>query len=61
LIVGGPLTLLLTVIFFANFDFATMAAAAGVAGLTERILVVEVLAWYVAIGWIAFRSQPAAA
>jgi hypothetical protein len=61
LIAGGPLTLLLTVIFFANFDFATMAAARGVAGLTERILVVEVFAWYVAIGWIAFRSKPAAA
>lgn len=59
LILGGPLTLLLTIVYFANFDMATMAAARGVAGLTERILVLEVFAWYVAIGWIAFRSKPA--
>jgi len=26
-----------------------------VAGLTERILVLELQAWYVAIGWLAFR------
>jgi hypothetical protein len=25
-----------------------------VAGLTERILVVELQAWYVALGWLAF-------
>jgi hypothetical protein len=29
-----------------------------VAGLTERILVVELQAWYVAIGWLAFRRSP---
>jgi hypothetical protein len=23
--------------------------------LTERILIVEVLAWYVVMGWLAFR------
>jgi amino acid permease len=58
LILGSPLTLVLTVIFFANFDMASMAAARGVAGLTERILVLEVFAWYAALGWIAFRSKP---
>jgi hypothetical protein len=58
LILGSPLTLLLTVVFFANFDFTAMAAARGVAGLTERILVLEVFAWYGAMGWIAFRSSP---
>ena len=57
LILGSPLTLLLTIVFFANFDMAAMAAAKGLAGLTERILVIEVLAWYVAFGWIAFRSK----
>jgi hypothetical protein len=30
-----------------------------VAGLTERILVVELQAWYVAIGWLAFRRAGA--
>jgi len=27
-----------------------------VAGLTERILAIEVQAWYVAMGWRAFRA-----
>jgi len=29
----------------------------GVAGLTERILVIELEAWYVALGWLAFRCS----
>jgi hypothetical protein len=29
----------------------------GVAGLTERILVVELQFWYVALGWLAFRRH----
>jgi len=28
-----------------------------VAGLTERILAVEVQAWFVAMGWLAFRRS----
>jgi Protein of unknown function (DUF998) len=56
LLLGSPLTLLLIVIFFLNFNFNTMAAGLGEAGLTERILVLEVQAWFVAMGWLAFRS-----
>ncbi len=29
----------------------------GVAGLTERILVLELQAWYVALGWLAFTTS----
>jgi len=55
LLLGSPLTLLLLVLFFLTFHYDTMAAGLGVAGLTERILVIEVQAWYVAMGWLAFR------
>jgi ubiquinone/menaquinone biosynthesis C-methylase UbiE/hypothetical membrane protein len=55
LLVGSPLTLLLLVIFFLTFDQTRMSAGLGVAGLTERILVVEVLGWFVAMGWLAMR------
>jgi len=55
LLLGSPLTLLLLVLFFLTFQYDTMAAGLGVAGLTERILVIEVQAWYVAMGWLAFR------
>ncbi len=55
LLFGSPLTVVLLVLFFANFRFDTMAAGVGFAGLTERILVIEVQAWFVSMGWLAFR------
>ena len=50
LLVGSPLTLLLVVLFFLTFDQAAIVAGDGVAGLTQRILAVEVLVWFVAMG-----------
>jgi len=62
LLVGSPLTLVLLVLYFVTFDLATMAAGLGVAGLTERILVIEVLGWFVAMGLLAMRqASPAPA
>jgi len=55
LLLGSPLTLALAYLFFQTFS-PYAPAGTGVAGLTERVLVVEVLAWYVALGWLAFRS-----
>ena len=57
LLLGSPLTLVLIVLFFLNFQFDKMAAGIGVAGLTERILVLEVYAWFIAMGWLAFRRE----
>jgi hypothetical protein len=55
LIVAGPVTLALAVLYFATFTPTIDGVGHGVAGLTERILVLELQAWYVAIGWLAFR------
>ena len=61
LLLGSPLTLVLVVLFFLTFDPAAAGAGLGVAGLTQRVLGVEVHAWFVAMGWLAFRrSKPAA-
>jgi Protein of unknown function (DUF998) len=57
LIVAGPVTLALTVIYFATFTPTVEGVQHGVAGLTERILVLEFQAWYVAIGWLAFKRS----
>lgn len=57
LLLASPLTLLLLVLFFLTFQYDKMAAGIGVAGLTERILVLEVQAWFVAMGWSAFRHS----
>jgi hypothetical protein len=55
LIAAGPLTLALTVLYFATFTPTIEGIQHGVAGLTERVLVVELQAWYVIFGWLAFR------
>jgi hypothetical membrane protein len=57
LIVAGPVTLALTVLYFATFTPTVVGVQHGVAGLTERILVLELQAWYVAIGWLAFNRS----
>jgi hypothetical protein len=55
LLLGSPLTLPLVILFFLTFDQAAIVAGDGVAGLAQRVLAVEVLAWSVAMGWLAFR------
>jgi hypothetical protein len=57
LLVAGPVTLVLTVLYFLTFTPTIEGVQTGVAGLTERALVVELQAWYVALGWLAFRRS----
>jgi hypothetical membrane protein len=57
LLLGSPLTLLLLVLFFATFDPTAAGANHGVSGLVQRVLAVEVHAWFVALGWLAFRRS----
>jgi hypothetical protein len=55
LLLGSPMTLLLVVLFFLTFVPTAAGAQQGIGGLTQRLLVIEVLAWFVAMGWLAFR------
>ena len=57
LLLASPLTLVLLVLFFLTFSPTVAGTQTGVAGLTERILAVEVQAWFVAMGWLAFRRR----
>lgn len=57
LLVASPLTLVLAVLYGITFDVATIAAGHGIAGLTERILLVEIHAIYVALGLTALRRS----
>ncbi len=57
LLVASPLTLILLVLYAATFNQAVIAAGQGIAGLTERILTIEIHAWYVAMGWLVFRRS----
>jgi hypothetical membrane protein len=58
LFLAGALTLVLAVVFSMTFDVDTTAAGHGIAGLTQRVLFTEVLAWFAAMGWLA-RRPPA--
>jgi hypothetical protein len=57
LLLGGPLTVALAILSQATFDQTAIIAGQGIAGLTERILVVEVVAWFAALGWLAFHRS----
>lgn len=56
LLLGSPLTLALLVLYFATFDPIASGEGLGIAGLTQRILVTEVLVWIAVMGWKAFRQ-----
>ena len=55
LLVASPLTLILFVTYNLSFNQSAVAAGHGMAGLTQRVLFVEILTWFVALGWLAYR------
>lgn len=57
LLAASPLTLVLLIVALATFSQTAIEAGTGVAGLTERILCVELSGWWVAMGWRAFRKS----
>ena len=57
LLLGSPLTLALVVLYFLTFSPTIAGTQTGIAGLVERILVIEAYAWFVAMGWLAFRRS----
>jgi hypothetical protein len=57
LLLGSPLTLAFLALYFLTFSPTAAGARSGVAGLTERILVSEIFAWFVVMGWKAFRRS----
>lgn len=60
MLLGSPLTLLLLAAFFATFQPTADGAEHGVAGLVQRIGVLQVQAWFVVMGWLAYRRHRSA-
>lgn len=54
LLIGSLLTLALVVITFWVFSPGTPLASLKLGGLMERVVLIEVEAWYVALGWRLF-------
>ena len=57
LIFSSPLTLALLVLSLGTFDQSAVMVGSGIAGLTERILCIEIGACFAAFGWSAFRHS----
>lgn len=63
LLFGSLLTAALGILFFATFSLDRIAVGVskssllGLGGLTNRLLILEVQAWFVALGWLAFRRS----
>ncbi|WP_243065111.1 DUF998 domain-containing protein [Humibacter sp. RRB41] len=60
LIIAVPLTIALTILFFSTFTPTAAGQLTGIAGVTERLLVTEIMFWYATLGWIAFRTASGA-
>jgi hypothetical membrane protein len=56
---GSPLTLVLLVAYLATFSPTVEGSETGVSGLIERALIIEIFAWFVALGWLARRKSVA--
>lgn len=57
LFVASALTLALLVLYFVTFSPTAQGAEHGIAGLTERLLITEVMAMFVVLGWFGFRRR----
>jgi hypothetical protein len=57
LFASGPLLLALMALFFATFDPLKVDAGIGVAGLTERILILTLHGTFAALGWWGYTAS----
>jgi Protein of unknown function (DUF998) len=57
MLLGAPLTLALLVGFINSVPVSEMATGGDSLGLWQRALGLEVFAWFVAMGWLAFRDS----
>lgn len=55
--VASIATLLLAVLHFATFNPEAAGEGSGVAGLTQRVLIVQLQAWIVALAWLSSGSR----
>lgn len=59
MLLASPLTIAFTILYFATFSPTPEGALTGVAGLTERILLIEALSPVTVLGWLTSRAVTA--
>jgi hypothetical protein len=55
LLVAVPVTVGMLAWFFFSYDQAAITVGQGISGIPERLLLMEVQAWFVALGWHGYR------
>jgi hypothetical membrane protein len=55
LLVAVPVTVAMLAWFFLSYDQAAITVGQGISGIPERLLLIEVQAWFVALGWLGYR------
>ena len=58
LLVAVPVTVAMLAWFFLSYDQAAITVGQGISGIPERLLLIEVQAWFVALGWLGYRRAP---
>lgn len=57
LVLASPLTLVLVLLSLITFDQAAVMAGRGIAGLTERLLCVELAVVFIGLSWLAYHRS----
>ena len=55
--IASVVTLLLAALYFATFNPEAAGEGSGIAGLTQRVLVVQTQAWIAALAWVSLRNR----
>jgi hypothetical protein len=55
LLMAVSVTVAMLAWFFLSYDQAAITVGQGISGIPERLLLIEVQAWFVALGWLGYR------
>jgi hypothetical membrane protein len=55
LLIAVPVTAAMLAWFFLSYDQVSITVGQGISGVPERLLLIELQAWFVALGWLGYR------
>jgi len=55
LLIAVPVTAAMLAWFFLSYDQAAITVGQDISGVPERLLLIELQAWFVALGWLGYR------
>jgi hypothetical protein len=57
LLLSGPITLALSILYFATFNPEAAGLGIGISGLIQRLLILQILTCYATLGWLSFSRS----